>query len=76
MTVMFQIVSTLMAEVPEFELVMRELQGTQPLIQLADDTWGHDGTCGEACACLLSDRTEAFICPLPDSSPCFPKSDS
>ena len=31
--VMFQIVSTLMAEVPEFELVMRELQGIQPHIQ-------------------------------------------
>ena len=65
-TVMFQIVSTLMAEVPEFELVMRELQGTQPHIQLADDIWGHDGKCGEACACQLSDRTEAFVhCLIP-----------
>ena len=65
-TVMFQIVSTLMAEVPEFELVMRKLQGTQPHIQLADDIWGHDGKCGEACACQLSDRTEAFVhCLIP-----------
>ena len=31
--VMFQIVSTLMAEVPEFELGMRKLQGIQPNIQ-------------------------------------------
>ena len=64
--VMFQIVSTLMAEVPEFELVMRELQGIQPYIQLEDDIWGHGGKCGEACACLLTDRTEAFVhCLIP-----------
>ena len=70
MTVMFQIVSTLMAEVPEFELVMRELQGIQPHIQLVDDTWGHDGKCVEACDCLLSDRTKAFVhCLIPPLIP-------
>ena len=77
--VMFQIVSTLMAEVPEFELVMRELQGIQPHIQLADDIWGHDGKCGEACACLLTDRTEAFVhCLIPPlvSSTLIPNSGS
>ena len=77
--VMFQIVSTLMAEVPEFELVMRELQGIQPHIQLADDIWGHDGKCGEACACLLTDRTEAFVhCLIPPlvSPTLIPNSDS
>ena len=47
--VMFQIVSTLMAEVPEFELTMMGLQGMQPHVQLMDDTWGHDGKCVEAC---------------------------
>ena len=73
--VMFQIVSTLMAEVPEFELVMRELQGIQLHIQLEDDIWGHDGKCGEACACLLTDRTEAFVhCLIPP--PCFTYFDS
>ena len=73
--VMFQIVSTLMAEVPEFELVMRELQGIQPHIQLEDDIWGHGGKCGEACACLLTDRTEAFVhCLIPP--PCFTYFDS
>ena len=68
-----------MAEVPEFELVMRELQGIQPHIQLADDIWGHDGKCGEACACLLTDRTEAFIhCLIPPlvSPTLIPNSDS
>ena len=77
--VMFQIVSTLMAEVPEFELVMRELQGIQPHIQLEDDIWGHDGKCGEACACLLTDRTEAFVhclIPSPVSPTLMPNSGS
>ena len=64
--VMFQIVSTLMAEVPEFALTMMGLQGMQPHVQLMDDTWGHDGKCVEACDCLLSDRTEAFVhCLIP-----------
>ena len=53
--VMFQIVSTLMADVPEFALVMMELRGMQPHIQLLDDTWGHDGKCVKACDCLLPD---------------------
>ena len=68
--VMFQIVSTLMADVPEFELRMMELRGKPPHIQLMDDTWGHDGKCVEACDCLLSDRTEAFIhCLIPPPIP-------
>ena len=71
--VMFQIVSTLMAEVPEFALVMMELRGMQPHIQLMDDTWGHDGKCVEACDCLLSDRTEAFVhCLTPPLLPSGP----
>ena len=77
--IMFQIVSTLMAEVPEFELGMRKLQGIQPHIQLADDIWGHDGVCGEACACLITDRTEAFVhCLIPPlaSPTLIPHSDS
>ena len=38
--VMFQIVSTLMGEVPAFVLRMRELQGESPDAQLKDDPWG------------------------------------
>ena len=38
---MFQIVSTLMEEVPDFALRMQELQGEQPRIQLS---WR--GMCG------------------------------
>ena len=38
--VMFQIVSTLMAEVPEFDLTMRGLKGMQPHVQLMDEYLG------------------------------------
>ena len=40
-TVMFQIVSTLMEEVPAFALRMRELRGEQPKADLMDNPWGH-----------------------------------
>ena len=63
---MFQIVSTLMAEVPEFALRMMELRGKQPHMQLVNDPWGHDEKCVEACDCLVSDRTGAFVhCLIP-----------
>ena len=51
-TVMFQIVSTLMGEVPAFTLRMRELQGEPPDVQLEDDPWGHLENCDANCACL------------------------
>ena len=48
-TVMFQIVSTLMEEVPAFALRMRELRGEQQQVQLMDNPWGH----GEDCAAKM-----------------------
>ena len=69
-TVMFQIVSTLMGEVPAFALRMRELQGESPNVQLKDDPWGHVEHCDANCACLESDRTEAYIhnlLPIPET---------
>ena len=54
-TVMFQIVSTLMEEVPAFTLRMRELQGESPNVQLMDDPWGHVEHCVAKCACQQSD---------------------
>ena len=39
---MFQIVSTLMEEVPVFALRMMELRGKQPHMQFVNDPWGHD----------------------------------
>ena len=59
--VMFQIVSTLMEEVPAFASRMRELRGEQPLMQFVNDPWGHDEKCVGECDCLVSDRTGAFV---------------
>ena len=65
-TVMFQIVSTLMEEVPAFALRMRELRGEQPNVQLMDNPWGHVEHCVAKCNCLHSDRTGAYVhCLLP-----------
>ena len=65
-TVMFQVVSTLMEEVPAFALRMRELQGESPNVQLKDNPWGHVEHCDANCTCLQSDRTGAYVhCLLP-----------
>ena len=64
--VMFQIVSTLMEEVPDFALRMMELRGEQPHMQFVNDPWGHVEKCVEECDCLVSDRTGAFVhCLIP-----------
>ena len=66
MTVMFQIVSTLMEEVPACALKMRELRGEQPNVQLIDNPWGHVENCVATCNCLGSDRTGAYVhCLIP-----------
>ena len=44
-TVMFQIVSTMMVEVPAFATLMRELKGESPNIQLYSEPWGHVAHC-------------------------------
>ena len=65
-TVMFQIVSSLMEEVPAFALIMRELRGEQPKVQLIDNPWGHVEDCVTTCNCLDSDRTGAYVhCLIP-----------
>ena len=65
-TVMFQIVSTLMEEVPEFASKMRELRGEQPRVQLMDNPWGHGEDCVARCDCLDSDRTGTYVhCLIP-----------
>ena len=60
-TVMFQIVSTLMEKVPAFALRMRELQGESPNVQLMDNPWGHVEHCIAKCSCQQSDRTGAYV---------------
>ena len=55
---MFQIVSTLMEEVPAFASRMRELRGEQPLLQFINDPWGHDEKCVRECdAWCLTEQT-------------------
>ena len=64
--VMFQIVSTLMEEVPDFALRMQKLRGEQPRIQLLDNPWGHGEDCVAKCDCLVLDRTGAYVhCLIP-----------
>ena len=60
-TVMFQIVSTLMEEVPAFALRMRELRREQPKVQLIENPWGHVEDCVATCNCLDSDQTGAYV---------------
>ena len=65
-TVMFQIVSTMMVEVPAFATLMRELKGESPNIQLYSEPWGHVAHCDTNCTCLSSDRTASYgLLPMP-----------
>ena len=59
--VMFQIVSTLMEEVPDFASEMKKLQGVQPRLQLLNSPWGHGIQCVDKCDCLMSDRVDAYV---------------
>ena len=60
-TVMFQIVSTMMTEVPAFAARMRELKGESPNIQLYSEPWGHGEHCDTDCSCRSSDRTSSYV---------------
>ena len=56
-TVMFQIVSTMMVEVP----ACATLKGESPNIQLYSEPWGHVAHCDTGCTCLSSDRTASYV---------------
>ena len=63
---MFQIVSTLMVEVPDFASEIRRLQGLQPRFKLLNSPWGHGEQCVDKCDCLMSDRVDAYVhCLIP-----------
>ena len=77
-TVMFQIVSTLVEEVPAFALRLEEQQGESPDVRLQDDPWGHVKLCDANCACLNSDRTDSYIhslLPRPKTCDSTPQND-
>ena len=64
--VMFQIVSTLMVEVPDFASEIRRLQGLQPRFKLLNSPWGHGEQCVDKCDYLMSDRVDAYVhCLIP-----------
>ena len=58
---MFQILSTIMVEVPAFATLMRELQGESPNIQLYSEPWGHVAHSDTDCTSLSSDRTASYV---------------
>ena len=60
-TIMFQIVSTLVMELPIFADLVRKLHGESPNIELECDPWGHGTHCTTNCTCLSSDRTASYI---------------
>ena len=60
-TVMFQIVSTMMVEVPAFVNLIQKLKGESPNIQLYNEPWGHVSHCDTDCTCLASNRTASYV---------------
>ena len=60
-TVMFQIVSTLVLEVPAFSQFMHEVQGESPNVELYSEPWGHMDHCDDNCGWLSSDRTASYV---------------
>ena len=59
--VMFQIISTLALEVPNFLQFIDELQGVTPNVQLYCEPWGHIDHSDDNCGCLFSERTASYV---------------
>ena len=58
---MFQIVSTMVLELPSFLEELEELRGMSPNVQLNSEPWGHDNHEDVPCECQTSDRTAAYV---------------
>ena len=58
---MFQIVSTMVLELPSFLEELEELSGMSPNVQLNSEPWGHDNHEDVDCECQTSDRTAAYV---------------
>ena len=58
---MFQIVSTMVLELPSFLEELEELRGMSPNVQLNSEPWGHDNHDDVDCECQASDRTAAYV---------------
>ena len=58
---MFQIVSTMVLELPSFLEELEELRGVSPNVQLNSEPWGHDNHEDVACECQTSNWTAAYV---------------
>ena len=58
---MFQIISTMVEELPSFLGELEELSGMPPNVQLESEPWGHDNHEDTECECQSSNRTAAYI---------------
>ena len=54
---MFQIVSTMVLELPSFLAELEELRGVSPNVHLQCEPWGHINHEDVDCECQTSDRT-------------------
>ena len=58
---MFQILSTMVVELPSFQEELDEISGMPPNVQLISEPWGHDNHEDTECECQSSDRTAAYV---------------
>ena len=58
---MFQIISTMVLELPTFLGELEELSGMSPNVQLNSEPLGHDNHEDVDCECQTSDRTAAYV---------------
>ena len=58
---MFQIVSTMVLELPSFLAELENLKGVSPNVHLQCEPWGHVNHEDIDCDCQTSDRTTAYV---------------
>ena len=58
---MFQIISTMVLELPSFLGELEESSGMSPNVQPNSEPWGHDNHEDVDCECQTSDRTAAYV---------------
>ena len=58
---MFQIISTMVVELPSFQEELDEISGMPPNVQLISEPWEHDNHEDIECECQSSDRKVAYV---------------
>ena len=59
--VMFQIMSTMVLELPSFLAELEDLRGVSPNVHLQCEPWSHINNEDVNCECQTSDRTAAYV---------------